>query len=136
MLLVLGILWAPAASGAESSGADPPAPPSDVRAHDSPNDAGQSIGVTWTRSPDDGGGANTVSRYEIHGAENPAGPWQKFGQVPAGTTSYIDQARIEAGRMVHEVGDKTAYYYYSVRAVSPGGWHESVTAESGIAYPQ
>lgn len=37
--------------------------------------------------------------------------------------------------MVHEVGDKTAYYY-SVRAVSPGGWHESVTAESGIAYPQ
>ncbi len=43
----------------------PPAPVGNLRAYDSDNDHGHAVTLEWERSPDDGGGANSVVTYEV-----------------------------------------------------------------------
>ncbi len=121
--------------GLPAAGADPPRPPADVHAADTPNDAGSSITVTWNASPDDGGGANNVTVYEIYRSENPAGPWGLLGEVPAGTYAYVDRRRIDAGEVVHRVENNTEYFY-KVHATGPEGDAESAVSNPGLARPQ
>ncbi len=75
----------------------PPGPPRGVIAADTPNDEGGSITVTWSRSLDDGGGANDVVEYVVYRCDSttdangnpiPQGNWTKLGTVPAGQRSY------------------------------------------------
>jgi hypothetical protein len=84
-----------------------PSPPSEVTAFDTPNDAGGSITVTWSKSPDDGAGANNVKDYEILRAISPESTYAEVGWVPAGTQKYIDK-RVKDG----------IKYYYIVKAKS------------------
>ncbi|MFC2172314.1 DUF6754 domain-containing protein [Acidobacteriota bacterium] len=130
VLLAVWVFLIPAGAGA-----GPPAPPSGVTASDTPNDSGGSIDITWTKSPDDGEGANNVLRYEIYRSESPDGPWDKLGEVMAGKVEYNDREKIEAGEVANEVKNKTAYYY-TVRAVSEDAWSEAKAAEPGISKPQ
>ncbi len=54
--------------------------------------------LTWTLSPDDGGGQNDVVQYNIYRADNEFGPWDAgayIDSVPAGTTEYVDPGRGE-----------------------------------------
>lgn len=44
----------------------PPAPVSGLRAFDSPDDHGHSVTLTWTKSADDGAGANSVRLYQVY----------------------------------------------------------------------
>jgi len=118
-----------------AAGADPPAAPSDVVASDGPDDAGQRIDVTWTPSPDDGAGANSVLQYTIHRSESASGPWEEIGEVAAGTSAYSDTERIKAGEVAHAVVNGTEYYY-AVRATGTDGWGEAVSAAPGIASAQ
>ena len=62
-----------------------PAPPTEVKAFDTPNDNGHSITITWKLSADDGAGQNNVTRYEILRAESTNGEFVSRGVVAAGT---------------------------------------------------
>ena len=88
-----GRIDSPAAVGLDM----PPAPPRAVMAADTPNDEGGSITVTWSRSLDDGGGANDVVEYIVYRCDNtvdengtpqPAGNWTKLASFPAGQRTY------------------------------------------------
>ncbi len=47
--------------------------------------------LNWTRSADDGAGADDVLRYNIYRADNAGGPWDTIlDSVPAGTETYCD----------------------------------------------
>jgi hypothetical protein len=86
----------------------PPAPITDLVWHDAPNDAGRSVELSWTASPDDARGL--VTTYVIERAEQPGGPWAAIDSVVAGVTSRVD------GTIVRNRG-----YYYRVITVGPGG---------------
>lgn len=44
----------------------PPAPPTNLKVVDKPNDHGHAFVLTWDLSADDGGGMNTVGQYDIY----------------------------------------------------------------------
>ena len=71
------------------------APPTDISAHDTPDDGGGSVTVEWQLSPDDA----TVEGYEIYRSEGGA-PFDLVGFVGHGRTSYDD-----------ETDDKVEYTY-------------------------
>ncbi|MDI6740166.1 MAG: fibronectin type III domain-containing protein, partial [Candidatus Edwardsbacteria bacterium] len=121
-LLCLAALAAPAQAAAVSAKAPPAlavtiAPPADVTADDTPNDAGMSISLSWKPSPDE---ARGIAGYEILRSDKSDGPYEKIGYVPVGIHSYDDQSVPADGKD----------YYYQVRAVGPG-----VQAESPAAGP-
>lgn len=82
----------------------PPVAPTNVSAIDTPKDEGGSIDVTWTKSADDGNGANDVVRYTICRATNLAGPFQTAGVANAGKAIFHDTTVI----------NNIDYYYYLV----------------------
>jgi hypothetical protein len=85
------------------------APPSDVTAKDTPNDAGQAITVGWKPSPDEG--SRSVEGYEVLRSEAAGGEFAKGGYVPYGFTSFDDQ----------DVPANARDYFYRVDAVGRGG---------------
>jgi hypothetical protein len=113
-ILALGQSEAPSAPAPTIAHVPPPHPPTDVRGSDSPNDAGGSIAITWTKSPDDGAGLNNVTAYKILRATSPTGPFDTIGAAAAGQTSFTDA-----------VARTSTPYYYEVAAVAlvptPGG---------------
>ncbi len=116
VVLMLVLVW-----GYSDTFAQGPAPPTNVKAMDTPNDAGTSITVTWDKSPDDGAGANNVTGYNMlrKGTE---GDFAVITQSPlkAGITRYAD-ASVTRGTP----------YAYIVQAVTDAGG----TANSGATVP-
>jgi hypothetical protein len=82
-----------------------PAPPTNVMGRDRPNDAGGRVIVSWTKSVDDGQGANSVEEYVISRSTAVDGEFEEIGSARKGTTEYVD---IDTRDGVQ--------YYYSVRA--------------------
>jgi len=76
----------------------PSAPPLLVRAEDVPDDTGERLALSWTRSLDDGGGQGNVVSYSILRQEVPdpetgEGTQTEFavvGEVEAGSSSFND----------------------------------------------
>jgi hypothetical protein len=77
------------------------APPSDVRAYDTPDDGGGSITVEWQLSPDD----EYLDAYEIYRSEDGV-DYGMVGLLARGRNSYEDES--EDGKE----------YYYKIAAVS------------------
>ncbi len=100
-----------------------PAAVTNFRAFDTPNDDGGSITLTWTKSADDGGGANSLTAYLILRRQGESGNFQRIAELPAGTTTYVDT----------DVSDGQTYYYI-VR--STDGTLTSNSATSDGAIPQ
>jgi hypothetical protein len=98
-----------------------PAPPSNVEAADTPLDQGDSLTVSWTLSPDDGGGDNSVIGYHIYrrivSEYDLSSEYVVLGIVEAGIASYKD-AQTGSG----------VYLQYKVRATN--GTYESVDTEA------
>jgi hypothetical protein len=90
-----------ATSSAPASSAPLPAPPSDIRGMDTPNDRGESIDITWSPSPDEANGGAKVLGYIIERATSHDGPFEKVGQAVRGTTGFTDNT----------TRDGTGYYY-------------------------
>lgn len=90
-----------------------PAPATQVKAFDTPNDAGGSITIEWQVSPDDQTGG-IVSGYEILRSESPEGEYLKVGNSPQGTTNYIDSSP-----------ENHKDYFYRIRALSLIGFSDS-----------
>ncbi len=82
-----------------------PAAPTDVAAADTPSDQGGSITVTWTKSADDGAGANDVVGYDVLRSTTPGSGFAVIGSVAAGVESYTDDTTTDGQD-----------YYYVVRA--------------------
>ncbi len=79
----------------------PPQAPTNLECFDTPNDTGKSITLKWTKSLDDGQGANNVIRYKIY--RSTTGLYFEYHSfVTAGTTFYKDTVE----------QDYTTYYYY------------------------
>jgi len=85
----------------ESTHLQPPAPATDLKVFDTPNDGGASITISWKKSADDGGGANNVRAYEIWRSSTPGRYFEKVGEVEAGIESFSDE----------KVKDGLNYYY-------------------------
>ncbi len=89
------------------------APPTDVRAYDTPDDGGSTITVQWQISPDDG----LLDGYEIHRSENGI-DFAMVGFVGKGRTQYEDNT--EDGKE----------YFYKVVAIS-----DTLRAFSRVSLP-
>ncbi len=116
LLFIVFLPWVGAAVGQNT----PPAPATQVRAFDTPNDAGGSITITWKKSADDGQGENDVVGYEILRSTASGSGYQKVASVLAGEEGYTDGT----------VEDNVAYYYV-VRAVD--GQFSTDSVETGPA---
>jgi subtilisin family serine protease len=85
-------------------------PPTDLVAFDTPGDAGGSIDLSWSLSPDDGGGNGLVEAYELSRTEQPgAYRGEPLAVLAAGTGAYQDTTVVD-GRE----------YYYRLHAVGHG----------------
>ena len=112
----------------------PPAPPTEIKAFDTPNDNGHSITVTWKLSADDGSGSKNVMAYEILRSDSPLGEFVVRGTIVPGINSYQDR-----GAKVKE--DKNYFpprkdFYYKVRAKSLSNYSESGVVGPAQAYGQ
>lgn len=112
----------------------PPAPPTEVKAFDTPNDNGHSITVVWKLSLDDGSGKKNVVAYEILRSDSLTGEFVIRGTVLAGANSYPD-------RGAKEKEDKNYFpphknFYYKVRAKTLSAYSESRVIGPAQAYGQ
>ncbi len=86
----------------------PPNPPTNVAAADTPADFGGSITVTWTKSSDDGGGANSVTGYIVSRATGSLpttdSGWTDIKTVAKGATSYADTTTTDGINYYYRVG--------------------------------
>jgi len=124
---VLAAAWtALAAAGARAQAPAPvspdstsdPRPATGLVARDVANDAGRSIALEWTPSPDDAPGR--VVQYVVERAESPGGPWTAVDSVAAGTRERNDESVL-----------RNVEYFYRVTAVGAAGR----TPSRGIAGP-
>lgn len=104
-----------------------PAPPTDIIAKDTPNDAGHSISIRWQLSPDDGE-AGFVSGYAVYRSSDEQN-YEYVGYVGQGITEYRDTRNVE---------DNKPYYYKVVANSRDRGDSElsqpSLAALSGPQY--
>ncbi|HID92840.1 MAG TPA: hypothetical protein EYP60_01975 [bacterium (Candidatus Stahlbacteria)] len=77
-------------------------PPSNVKAFDTPNDAGGSITITWELSPDD----SIISGYEIWRSESPDTGYAMIGYTGREIKEYRNGKKVK----------NKVKYYYKVRA--------------------
>ena len=94
----------------------PPAPVSNLRAKDTPNDHGHSITLYWEPSADDGGGTGTVTVYVIYHSTFPDGPFDSVGNALSriGTFVHSSAKEKEAAGFLADLTDR----YYRVDAVT------------------
>ncbi len=95
----------------------PPLPASNVQASDTPGDEGGSITVTWTKSGDDGAGANNVTKYVIRRRQGASGTFQVVGEKPPGSVQYVDKTTTDG-----------VDYYYVVRTFAGTRFSDSEVA--------
>ena len=84
----------------------PPQPPTEVMAEDTPNDAGGSITLTWTKSADDGGGENDVVGYEILRSTTEDPGYKSIGTAIIGATTYEDISAEDGVSYTYQVAAK------------------------------
>jgi hypothetical protein len=102
------------------SGDAPPASITDLEAFDTPEDQGGSISLTWTRSADDGAGADDVESYRLERRESQHGlQFDTIAELPPGAESYSDTTS-QDGEL----------YYYRVVAIDAAG-QETPSAVAG-----
>ncbi len=94
-------------------------PPTNVKVTDVPNDAGESLNISWDLSPDDvtDEGPPRVMSYEIQRRfksdfeDSTWTEWKIAGEKTYGATGYVDP----------NCDDRDLIYEYRVAAVGPGG---------------
>jgi hypothetical protein len=122
------------AAAPEDTLASAPAPPTNVKAYDTPNDNGHSITVTWTLSADDGAGRKNVVSYEVLRSDSPDGEFEVRGMTPAGENLFEDKGAKEKSDANYFPPHKD--FYYKVRARSDGRYSESAVSAPAFAYGQ
>jgi hypothetical protein len=118
----------------EDTLSQPPTPPTNVEAFDTPDDNGHSITVSWTLSADDGAGKNNVVSYEILRSDSPDGEFEVRGLAPAGENTFEDKGAKERGD-ANYLPPHTDFFY-KVRARGDGLFSESEVSAPAHAYGQ
>lgn len=95
------------------------APPSDVRAYDTPDDGGGSITIEWALSPDDA----ELEGYEIHRSEDGIN-YEKVSFIGAGRTEQID-----------ETTEDRKEYFYKVVALLNDSRAYSAASQPVMSFP-
>lgn len=89
---------------------EPPLPAQQLQANDTPNDNGNSIDIVFNSSPDDGGGALSVTAYHIYRTDHGSAVWPALPVLSITAT----------GAPTYAAQDKTAVtgvsYDYTVKA--------------------
>ena len=94
--ILVAVLWTAASHVLAQGGI--PAPATGVAASDTPGDEGNSITITWELSSDD----DEVSTYAILRSSPGLESFEQVGEVPAGTSRYVDESGLSRG---------DSYYY-------------------------
>lgn len=102
-------------------------PPINVTAHDTPNDEGHSITITWEPSPLDSGRVGLFQGYEIYRSESLAGEFENIGFAAPGKTSYEDNST--------DIKNGNEYFYF-VKALTSSGYEDSEKAGPFISTAQ
>lgn len=98
----------------------PPAPPTNIRLVDAPNDNGHGIEVRWDLSVDDVPATDRVMYYEIYRADshNAADSlWVLRGKALKGATLYKDSGEREEDSPLYFPKDKDFYYRVSANSL-------------------
>ena len=103
--ILVAVLWTAASHVLAQGGI--PAPATGVAASDTPGDEGNSITITWELSSDD----DEVSTYAILRSSPGLESFEQVGEVPAGTSRYVDESGLSRGDS----------YYYKIKAVDDQG---------------
>jgi len=114
--------------------AQPPTPPTEVKAFDTPNDNGHSITVSWKLSVDDGAGRNNVVSYEVLRSDSPDGEFEVRGLAPAGENTFEDKGAKEKQDANYLPPHKD--FYYKVRARGDGLFSVSSVSAPAHAFGQ
>ncbi len=102
-------------------------PPTQLKAFDTPNDAGRNITLEWKISPNDVPKSSDFKGYDIYRATDPNGPFTLIGDATGGESDVVRHVKIfNDGNNVSD--DSTYYYYVAAR-------YDSQTAGSNIAGP-
>lgn len=82
----------------------PPQAPSGLLVADAPGDDGGRLSLSWTLSPDDGGGSGDVYGYRVY-RRTAAGSFTvaPYAGTPPGVSSYVDPAAAENVRFYYAV---------------------------------
>ena len=96
----------------------PPAPVTDLSARDyiDNSDAGDKIELTWTLSPDDGGGRSDVLSYQLWRSGGAEAEWDSLGVVAAGEIRHLDES-----------AEPGVDYYYGIAAFDGTNYSERVS---------
>jgi len=88
--------------------------------------------LEWTKSPDDGDGANVVSGYDLYRSDSPDGPFEKLTPqpMPPGDGSFEDRQVRAIG--AHKVKNNTDYHY-QIRALTRAGLESEPAVASASA---
>jgi hypothetical protein len=99
-----------------------PRPPSNLKGEDTPLDAGGSIQLSWTVSPDDTPGG-LVDKYILFRSTKLAGPYEELPYIiTPGVTSYTDAGLTDEKGVIQVNPPKNNInYYYQLVAVDKGG---------------
>ena len=100
----------------------PPALPRSIMAYDTPNDSGGSMTVAWSKSTDDGRGANDVVGYTVQRSDTgEAGSFATLpgGTVPAGTTNFVDTLVTDYRDYYYRVGVRDGSNIVFTNSVGP-----------------
>jgi hypothetical protein len=106
----------------------PPAPPTEVRASDTPNDDGSGLTVTWRKSDDDGAGENDVIGYQVLRSEFSDAGYVKVASAIAGEEQYVDSVRTGVTyyyKVTADDGESTSDSQASPPAVAAAQWFHS-----------
>jgi hypothetical protein len=116
------------AQDVEPAGNRPPAPPTEVRASDTPNDDGSGMTITWRKSADDGGGDNDVIGYQVLRSQSLDADYERVALTIAGEEQYVDSVRTGATyyyKVAADDGEFTSESEASPPAVATAQWFHS-----------
>jgi hypothetical protein len=120
---------------ADTTGPPAPAPPTNVRVVDRPNDDGHGVIVKWDMSADDGAGMDNVLGYEVYRADVADGEYRYRGMSLKGIGEYDDQddSPTKNGEPNPGFLETGKNYYYRVRSLAAGrifsDYSESATGQ-------
>ncbi len=106
----------------DTTGPPLPAPPTNVRVSDKPDDTGHGVIVGWDLSADDGAGLDNVLAYEVYRSDAADGEYVKRGIAVKGATEYEDKddSPMKNGEPNPGFIETGKTYFYKVRAMAAG----------------
>lgn len=108
------------------------APPTDVVAKDTPDDAGGSISITWKRSVEDMEGKRGFGGYSILRGTSPEGPFEVIGETSGGG----DEANNEYKTYLDNNAVDGVKYYYVIEAKMGDSVAKSAASKAVMASQQ